>query len=71
MLLQCGHPYHRECICQSMRYRRECSLCRSKDFDRITVFCEECAMCSFKTTLLEHRVELATSRQVCEECMRS
>ena len=66
--LQCGHVYHRSCIIACLQRKRECVLCRTSDFNMAHVYCEQCRMAYYETTLLNHMESLQLSRQLCEGC---
>ena len=52
--LECGHSFHRKCIVESVKRKKECSLCKADAIDNIKVYCEGCLKRYIKTNLINH-----------------
>lgn len=50
---KCGHPYHASCLYEWIIRKEECPLCKSKQVEKVYVFCRKCKVNRTKIALKE------------------
>ena len=66
MELSCFHRFHRRCLDEQLKHKRECPVCRSTQVAMARSCCEECGRGAFRVNL--SKADILKKPVLCGSC---